>query len=241
MDEDYVVFVQVLGPENLQVASRRTYPGLGRFPTSLWPVGRAFCDTYRMDVAPWAEAPLRYQIEIGLFAPESDTRLPAANAQGATVEVPIAANVVVAPPDAQAAPDQPALARLGEVIALRSYEVHTPVRAGKPLTVTLRWEALAPMEKDWLAFIHLWTPGTPAPLAQSDAPPRDGWYPTSVWQAGDRVPDRHTLQLPADLAPGRYPLWAGMYRPEDGARLPAFGPEGRYAHDLIPLGEVEVR
>ncbi len=242
MDEDYAVFVQVLGPETVQIASRRTYPGLGRFPTSRWPVGRAFCDTYRMEIAPWTEAPLRYQIEIGLFEPESLERLPIADAQGREIEVPSATSVIVEPPpDAQAEPEQPALARLGAAIALREYEVSTRVQAGKTLTVTLGWEALAPIAEDLTVFVHLWTPGTPEPLAQSDAPPRGGWYPTSVWQEGERVPDVHTLDLPEDLAPGRYPLWVGMYRPADGARLPAFGPEGRYRHDLVPLGEVVIQ
>ncbi|MGC9358636.1 MAG: ArnT family glycosyltransferase, partial [Anaerolineae bacterium] len=35
MSQDYTVFVQLLGPENIVVGERRTYPGLGRFPTSI--------------------------------------------------------------------------------------------------------------------------------------------------------------------------------------------------------------
>jgi 4-amino-4-deoxy-L-arabinose transferase-like glycosyltransferase len=238
MKKDYSVFVQVLGPENVQIASRRTYPGLGRFPTSLWPEGRAFCDTYRMEIAAWAEAPLRYQIEVGLFNAESMERLPVVNANGTTVNVPIVDNVIVEPTDDEERPDQKAIAHLGEDIALQSYNVSPTVQAGEILTVTLEWEALTQIKSDRIAFVHLWSPGASKPLTQSDAPPRNGWYPTSVWQAGDRVPDTHRLRLPPDLAPGHYPLWAGMYRPEDGTRLPAFGPKGRYPNDLIPLGEV---
>jgi len=241
MEEDYAVFVQVLGPEEVQIAARRTYPGLGRFPTSLWPVGRAFCDTYRATVAPWAEAPLRYHVEVGLFDPESTLRLPIRDAQGHSVEIPIVADVILEPPMAERAPEADApLAQLGERIALQRYAAPASVRAGGTLTVTLHWKALKPPAENLTAFVHLWEPGTAAPLAQSDAPPRDGWYPTSVWQKGDCVPDTHTLPVPPDLAPGRYPLWAGMYRPADGVRLPAHGPEGRYPHDLIPLGEVVV-
>ena len=241
MEEDYAIFVQVLGPEDVQIAARRTYPGLGRFPTSLWPVGRAFCDTYRTTVAPWAEAPLRYHVEVGLFDLESTARLPIRDAQGHPVEIPVVAQVVVEPPATErTAEDGAPLAQLGESVALQHYAAPPSVRAGGTLTVTLHWRALASPTDDLTAFVHLWEPGATAPVAQSDAPPRGGWYPTSVWQTDDCVPDIHRLPVPSDLAPGRYPLWAGMYRPEDGTRLPAHGPEGRYPHDLIPLGEVVV-
>jgi len=242
MDKDYSVFVQVLGPDNVQIAARRTYPGLGRFPTSLWPEGRAFCDTYRMETAAWAEAPLRYQVEVGLFDAESMERLPIVNENGTTLNIPLVGNVLVEPlPDDNVAPDQEAIAQLGENIALRGYNVDATFQASNMVTVTLEWKALGPIERDWTAFVHLWPTGSSEPLAQSDAQPRGGWYPTSVWKTGDRVPDTHVLHLPPDIEPGRYPLWAGMYHPEDGTRMPAFGPKERYPNDLIPLGEVTVK
>jgi hypothetical protein len=37
---------------------------------------------------------------------------------------------------------------------------------------------------------------------------------------GDRVLQRYLPQLPADLAPGEYRLFAGMYDPVSGARFP---------------------
>lgn len=241
MKEDYAVFVQVLGPENIQIASRRTYPGLGRFPTSLWPAGQAFCDTYRMEIASWAEAPLRYQIEIGLFNPDNTTRLQAREPTGTPIEIPIAANVIVEAELCETVETETLpVAQLGESIRLQQYNITSRVRSGKGLTVTLTWEALSPIDEEWISFVHLWEPGASEPLAQSDASPRNGWYPTSVWQEGDCVPDTHVLTLPADLAPGRYPLWAGMYRPDEAIRLPAIGPTGRYPYDLIPLGEVVV-
>ena len=46
-----------------------------------------------------------------------------------------------------------------------------------------------------------------------------GRYPTQTWATGERVRDRHTLTLPADLPPGAYRLIVGMYRAADRARL----------------------
>ncbi|MBN1259691.1 MAG: glycosyltransferase family 39 protein, partial [Anaerolineae bacterium] len=105
INSDYTVFLQLLGPENLIVAERRTYPGLGRFPTSLWPVGRAFCDNYRMEVGTWAPQPMVYRLEIGLFTAEHNRRLQARDEQGQAIDPPIVTQVaVVAPEPIQPAP-----------------------------------------------------------------------------------------------------------------------------------------
>ena len=241
MQQDYTVFVHLFGPEDRIVAQRHTYPGLGRFPSSLWPVGRAFCDTYRMTVEPWAEGPILYRLEVGLFDRESGDRLPTISAGGEPADSQVVANIAVAPRTAPPPPAIPVDALLGDAIALRGYDAPVTVIAGERLTITLHWEALDAVHDDFTAFVHLWEPGSPVPLAQDDAPPRSGWYPTGVWQRGDQIPDTHVLILPPDLPPGRYPLWAGLYRSSDVARLPARGPAGRYPDDLVPLGEVEVR
>jgi hypothetical protein len=241
--KNYSVFVHLLGPDNLQVAARHTYPGLGRYPTSLWKPGEYFCETYRMPIAPWAQAPIRYQLEIGLFDLETEERLTARNADRVEVEPPVMAAVTVAPERPVRVPvDQTVEAQLGEEIRLIGVDPSTPtLKAGTPLTLTLFWEAEAEVKEQFVAFVHLWEPGQSQPWAQSDAIPRAGWYPTSSWQAGDVVPDVHTLTIPTDLPSGHYPLWAGMYRPEDGSRLPARGSQGPYPHNLIPVGTLEVR
>ena len=239
MDEDYTVFIHLLGPGNLRVAERQTYPGLGRYPTSLWTPGWAFCDRYTLTVADWAEAPTRYWLEIGLFDAGSGARL------RADPDPAIAGAVVVSAPSRASDRATPGLATFGSTpdgsIALAGYEI--PSQAASPgdeLRVTLHWSASGTPTRDYIAFIHLWEPGDPAPLAQHDAQPRSGWYPTSYWRPGDLVHDTHTLSLPPDLPPGTYPLWAGLYEPGDNTRLPAFGP-ARLPHDLVSLGTLEVR
>ncbi len=256
LDADYTVFVHLLGPEGLRVGERHTYPGLGRFPTSLWPVGEAFCDTYRVEIAEWAETPIRYLVAVGLFdAAEgpgagTETRVPAYGPDDQPLEPPIVgavaltaepsetttiANVVTA---AFAEPNAPTGSDAS--IRLTGYTAPEHARAGESLPVSLAWEAISAPQRDYSVFVHLWKPGDPEPLAQHDGQPRGGWYPTTVWAPGDQVPDTHVLALPPDLPTGRYPLWAGLYRLEDGTRLAAFGPEGRYPNDMVPLGELQI-
>ena len=67
-----------------------------------------------------------------------------------------------------------------------------------------------------------------------------GRYPTQNWAAGELVRDRHTLTLPADLAPGAYRLIVGVYRAADRARLETqAGLFGKHDHWVVTTVNVK--
>ncbi len=248
--QNLTVFAHLIGPEATRPAERHTYPGLGRYPTSLWVPGTAFCDTFTMAVAEWAETPVRYQLEVGLFDADNGNRLTAQAPNGQPVEPPLVTTVdvvpLMVPPETVGAEFVPsaALAGFGKepVLAhLLSVDAPATAEAGSDTTITLHWRASGTAKVDYIAFIHLWEPGDDTPLAQDDARPRGGWFPTTAWADEDYIPDQHTLHLPPDLGPGTYPLWAGLYDPADGSRVPAHGAQGRFDNDMVPLGEIEIR
>jgi hypothetical protein len=83
-DRDYSVLVQVLGPDNRLVVSRRTYPGLGLYPTSIWLAGRAFCDLVTLPSAEDLTSP-DLRLEIAMIDPVSDQRLQASGEDGRSI------------------------------------------------------------------------------------------------------------------------------------------------------------
>ncbi len=241
MTENYTLFVHVLGPRDGIIAARHTWPGNGRYPTSLWEVERPFCDDLYLRLPQEMDAPMRYWVEVGLFEQENGRRLEAHRLDGSPITPPIIGPLIVRPSQELSPPAHTLEAvQLGDAIALRGYDSSATAKAGASITVTLHWEALAPPGEELTAFVHLWREGDPYPLAQDDAPPRGGWFPTSLWERGDRIPDTHVLRVPADLPPGRYPLWAGLYRSENGQRLPARQGGEALPYDLVPLGEIEI-
>ena len=237
MSQNYTVFIHLVGGNDERVAERHTYPGLGRFPTSLWPVGRAFCDVYRVPVEDWAPAPELYDLVIGLYDASSGERLVARDPNGAEVGLSILTQVRVAP--RQPLSDIPGSMldyRLGEQITLIGYRLSGPVQSDAPLTITLYWRADEQPVGDYVAFVHLLDENEGGqPLAQHDGPPRYGRYPTLAWQAGDVIADEHILEIPTLAAGTRVRLVVGMYRPDTLERLPVLGPDGPVRDNLISL------
>jgi hypothetical protein len=242
MDQDYTLFIHLLGRDNLRVGERTTYPGQGRFPTSLWPVGRAFCDSYWLDVAPWAPAPELYALEVGLYDAESGWRLPAQDAAGQPAEPPAVGLVRIVADAPPPQPKYPLSYDFGGQIALMGYassaEPHqassATLKAGDTLTLTLYWQAIQVPRGDYKVFVHL-LDRTGALVAQDDAPPRGGRYPTWAWQPGDLVPDSHQVQLPDERPPGPYHWAVGLYLPDTRERLSVVGPSGPLPDGVVSL------
>lgn len=109
--------------------------------------------------------------------------------------------------------------RWGNVVNLRGYAVEN---AGDNLIVTLVWQADGPLDAGYRTFVHLVPAASddPTPRAQSDQVPVGWLRPTDGWRAGEFLVDRHTVALPPDLPGGQYVVNVGLYRPNDGIRLP---------------------
>jgi hypothetical protein len=120
-------------------------------------------------------------------------------------------------------PSAPAVtvnADLGGLVRLVGYQVDS--LGPRARQVTLFWTPLAPIPDDYTVFVHV-RDAKGAKVAQRDAQPLDGNYPTHQWRAGETVIDPYRIDLPADLPPGEYRIVVGMYRLETLERLPVAG------------------
>jgi hypothetical protein len=107
------------------------------------------------------------------------------------------------------------------------------------LALSLYWDVLAEMEEDYNVFVHLVGPDGTL-LGQGDGPPLGGDYPTSAWGEGERLADprvvrlREVVEIEA-LPAGSY-LLVGLYRLEDGTRLPIVDRDGlRVLQDAVRI------
>jgi 6-pyruvoyl-tetrahydropterin synthase-like protein len=114
-------------------------------------------------------------------------------------------------------------------------------RSEAALSVTLYWLSLADVINDnYSSFVHL-VSADGRTRAQDDSLTDRGVTPTSRWQKGEIVADRHTIAL-KDASSGQFRLIAGMYLPrEDGyTNLPAFDRAGNDIGNEVELGQVQL-
>jgi hypothetical protein len=116
----------------------------------------------------------------------------------------------------------PAIASFEEIIQLEGYNL---AQTADSLDLRLFWRALANGREDFFHFVHLVDPETGDIVAQHDSMPRNNTYPTSQWANNEIVLDNLRLDV-ADLPPGEYLLYVGLYRNLGNAFPPLVGVDG---------------
>jgi hypothetical protein len=146
--------------------------------------------------------------------------------------------VTVVRPD-PSPPLQPALATFGPLALIEATSPATTVAPGGQIPVELLWQAGEAPGEPLVVVVQL--VDAAGHVADGlEAQPLEGRYPTQNWTAGELVRDRHTLSLPADLAPGAYRLIVGVYRAADRTRLETkTGLFGKSDHWVVKTVEVK--
>jgi len=116
-------------------------------------------------------------------------------------------------------PDAP-LAIFGDnEIALLDAEAIDVLRPNAEASISARWQALRPLDRDYTVFFHIIGADSQV-IGQHDTMPRDNTLPTSQWRPGQVVDDRYRAALKAGVPPEaelRYNL--GLYQWQTGQRL----------------------
>lgn len=240
MGHSLVVFNHLLDARNVQRGGDDRTPQ-NYYTTLLWVPGEIVSDSYPVTVDANAPAGI-YWLDVGLYPAEQPSfSLPLVE-NGQPIERnsvklgPIKVGgpppgVTTGTPNPQVNLNQ-SFGPNGEITLLGYTLADTQNRPILNSKLTLFWQVNARLQADYTVFVHfLDAQGKLA--AQADSPPAAGAYPTSLWDSGETIVDPH--ELPA-LPEGSYSLWAGLYQPESGQRLPAAGqPNG-----AVRLVEIEV-
>ncbi|MBI2939213.1 MAG: glycosyltransferase family 39 protein [Chloroflexi bacterium] len=109
--------------------------------------------------------------------------------------------------------------RFVDGIVLVGYDLrqHT-FQPGETIELALYWQAEQRFREDLTAFVHLMGQVDHI-YSQIDRRAGGDGFGTSRWAPGRTVRDVFRLRVPPEMAPGRYVLEIGLYRPETLARL----------------------
>ncbi|MCI0580652.1 MAG: glycosyltransferase family 39 protein [Chloroflexi bacterium] len=110
-------------------------------------------------------------------------------------------------------------AQFGPAIQLYGYDAAPAVpQPGQTLELALYWRALAVPQENYYAFVHLVAPDSEEIVYQVDRIPVEWLRPTKGWRQNEILSDAYQLPIPADLPPGNYRLYVGLYNPDSFER-----------------------
>ncbi|MBI4301869.1 MAG: glycosyltransferase family 39 protein [Chloroflexi bacterium] len=129
-------------------------------------------------------------------------------------------------PTTTTTPTTPLEVNFGNQIQLLGYSLEggdqlQPAQPGDVLQLTLYWRALAPLIRNYAVFTHLIDQNQYV-LGQHDGEPVGWTRPTTTWQPGEVVADRHGISVSYGTPPGEYRIELGLYE-LNGQRLLIYG------------------
>jgi 4-amino-4-deoxy-L-arabinose transferase-like glycosyltransferase len=223
-NQSYRVLIEAIDMDGAPIGRTYALPYGGRFATQRWQPGAYFRDEYALRIAPDApRGPARVQLSLIRLYPTPGP----APIDGAPSPVFLIDRLKVRASSASpAAPDGPPLATFGDLLRLERVRF-------APNEATFFWTALHAPNADYTLFIHV-LDGDGQMIGQHDGQPFGGEYPTSLWEAGERVRDARAFELP----PAAQRLRIGWYDAQTGQRLPAYMPDGQPWPDNAVLIEI---
>ncbi len=146
---------------------------------------------------------------------------------------------LVLPADSPAPSTLP-LAQFDNGFTLGAVELPEHARPGENLVIPFTWHSAENGREDHVQYLHLGHEESGAWFVY-DQEPLGSRLPTHLWYRGLADSETWQVPLPADLAPGQYRVFTGIYRTRDRQRVPATDANGTSFVDArIPLGALTI-
>jgi hypothetical protein len=126
------------------------------------------------------------------------------------------------------------------LITLHGYDAPVTAYQDSIMGVKFVWQSMANLDRNLLVFVHL-TDAAGNIVAQADGVPVNGTRLSLSWRAGEVLIDEHAIGLPANLLPGTYQLWVGLYDPESGVRLIPRTDTMDWPDGRLPFGQLTIQ
>lgn len=240
IEENYSVYVQFvplveriaegLDSFHIPISDIDTYPGMGIYPTSRWREGEVTKDTYTLRVPRKLPGPVNCRIIAGMYYYPTMTLLETWDAQGNHLDAATLGHIALRPKKPL---DVPSEVKLPQPITFGSNVFLVGKKVGEAervLRLALWWRSQGSVGKDFTVFVHLRDQNGEV-VAQGDGPPMHNGFPTSLWKAGDVIPDEHEVVLPKGVLEGDHFISVGLYDLKTMERLPAFDQDGQRLPD----------
>ena len=139
-------------------------------------------------------------------------------------------------PAASSAPAAVTAAVFDSGFALDALDLPARAQRGETLAVSFGWRTDVNGSVDYTQFLHFVNEDSGTQWGY-DQPPMGARLPVRLWYSGLADSEIWEVPLPADLAPGRYAVFTGLYRTSSLERLPVSDADGTpFVDARVPLG-----
>lgn len=236
---NYLLFAHLMNGDGLMIAQRDTHPGLGNFPSSQWQVGDRFVDTIRLHMPETMLAPDEATLSIGLYAPGAyRLGITAANGAGLGDALPLGTiNLQPAPGDVP----NPLNQDFDNKLRLVGYEYNNRVlRPEDVLAVTLYWQAVAPLDRDYEVEVAVCDDPCPDWLGARVTAVNPITPATSTLRPQQVISDTVLLSLPGNLPPGVYLIHVALIDPLTKEPQNVLAADGHILDDRLLLAQIRI-
>jgi hypothetical protein len=230
-DGNWSLFVHLVTEEEIIIGQRDIYPGRGLLATSDLQAGYAWHNPIAIYVPKTAYTPNTVKIRLGWYDLLTGQRMTLENG----AEMFTLGQVEITHKNDTEIPN-PQTINFSNLIELVGYDITTlNPKQGETVELTLYWQALQPIDWDYVVFANIIDPQTFTKFADSNAMPVQWSRPTSTWQTDEIIVDTHTLTVSENAVSGVYAIEVGLYLQEDGfPRLSIMGTYDNFVY-LTPL------
>ncbi len=222
--EDYMLALQLVSPVVGDTTLRWNYnswPVHRNYPTSIWQPGGVIVNRYHSRL-PETDFPTQtWDMHLILYQEETGDRLPV-QLDGVTVGNRLILTRLRIPGYPPSCPPEGRLTaevHFGEEAVTLTHASVVPGQSED--RVLLCWKALQTLPADYTVFVHLQN-ASGTLIGTGDGPPMQGAFPTSMWHPEDTILDVHYLISESENDEQGKRIAIGLYKPEDGSRLPAY-------------------
>jgi hypothetical protein len=214
---NYFLVAKLYDHDGALLVRKEGYTGSGLYPSLQWQAGQLFRDEIELNLPAGLalDGPELLRVQFDLYNRSTGETVSHSAADG-SAGAPLFDALLYLPSQPASAVNPQPLGRLGDFAALEGASIKESTRTQQ--TLELRWLAQKSAPVDYTLFVHV-VDDSGALVAQADAPPRAGRFPTTRWQADVRFAEVIRITPASALPKGRYRVLLGFYEPVTGMRV----------------------
>ena len=242
LDEDYRLAVQLIPRYGEEAIAQADFQlGEWQYPSSAWIPGLSVRNRVHLYIPQEVITPQAYWLVARVWHESRAVALASADRQEVGPGSVVVADVVVLSDRAPLPPPIASDYRFEMGIHLVGYALPESAASGGVLPLDFWWETERRVERELNQYVHLFDQVGTFAFGYDQAPFGGESFPTTDWPAKMRERAHWDVPLPADLAPGVYEVYTGLYTLDDVVRLPVADAEGQPIPDFsIHLGAIRI-